>query len=477
VAVVTLPPASVRTGLYARISQDAEGSGLGVARQEADARVLADRRGWKVAELYVDNDISAYSGKARPAYRRLLADIQSSRIDAVVAWHPDRLHRSPLELEEFIKLIEAHGVAVETVQAGRVDLSTPAGRLQARMLGNIARYESEHKSERIKGKMRELAEAGKVGGGGVRPYGFERDRATHRAEEVAVIREAARRLLTGETLYAIVKDLTARGVPTSTGTAWTTTSLKSTLIRPRIAGLREHRGEVVGPAVWEAVLDEVTWRRIVALLTDPARSRNRSPRSYLLTGILRCGRCGSPMVAAPRGAGRSDDETRLRSVRAYGCTANGGCHHVFVLAEPAEAFVETAVLRRLAGPRLERARARLASSSADSDAALFSKIAADEQMVADLAVDYTDRRLSRAAFLAANDRVQARLDGLRGRLADRARPDVLEGLGDLRAEWPHLSTDRRRAVLDAVLTSVSVAPVGRARNRFDSDRLRLVWRV
>ena len=474
-ALLNLPLPSTRAALYARISQDAEGSGLGVARQEADARALAERRGWDVTNVYVDNDLSAYSGKARPAYRRLLADLAAGQIDAVVAWHPDRLHRSPLELEEFISLIEARGAAVETVQAGRVDLSSSAGRLQARMLGNIARYESEHKSERVRRKMRELAETGKVGGGGVRPFGFERDRITHRTEEVALIREAARRLLAGETLYGIVQDWTARGVSTSTGAPWSTTSLKSTLVRPRVAGLREHRGTIVAQAEWAAILDEVTWRRVAALLTDPARRRNRTQRTYLLTGILRCGACGSQMVAAPRG-GTVDGDGKRPSLRAYGCAGKGGCNHVFAIAEPVEAFIEAAVLRRLAGARLDRARRRLAEAEADH-ASLLAEIAEEERRLAELGVDYAERRLSRTAFLGAAERLQARLDALRGRLADGTATGALEGLGDLWAEWPSLSTDRRRAVIAAVLASASVAPAGRMRNRFDPGRIRLDWRV
>jgi site-specific DNA recombinase len=61
--------------LYARISSDQEGSGLGVARQLEDYRRLAESLGWSVAEEYVDNDLSAYSGKRRPAYERMLANL------------------------------------------------------------------------------------------------------------------------------------------------------------------------------------------------------------------------------------------------------------------------------------------------------------------------------------------------------------------------------------------------------------------
>ncbi|HEY1635197.1 MAG TPA: recombinase family protein [Acidimicrobiales bacterium] len=49
--------------VYARISKDDNGDGLGVARQEKDGRALCKRRGWSVAEVIVDNDLSAFSGK------------------------------------------------------------------------------------------------------------------------------------------------------------------------------------------------------------------------------------------------------------------------------------------------------------------------------------------------------------------------------------------------------------------------------
>lgn len=61
-------------------------------------------RGWAVAQCFEDNDSSAYSGKPRPAYDRMLAAVEAGAVDAIVTWHNDRLHRSPKELEAFIDL-------------------------------------------------------------------------------------------------------------------------------------------------------------------------------------------------------------------------------------------------------------------------------------------------------------------------------------------------------------------------------------
>jgi len=90
----------VRAAIYCRISQDRAGAGLGVTRQQDDCRALCERRGWEVIEVYADNDVSAYSGKVRPAWQRLIGDVQAGNIDAVVGWHVDRLTRSPRELED-----------------------------------------------------------------------------------------------------------------------------------------------------------------------------------------------------------------------------------------------------------------------------------------------------------------------------------------------------------------------------------------
>src|SRR5271165_5724161 len=103
-----------KAAIYTRISSD-DGTALGVARQERDCRELVARRGWTVAGVYTDNDVSATNGKPRPAYQRLLADLADGLVDAVVVWDLDRLHRRPIELEEFLDLADRRRVALASV--------------------------------------------------------------------------------------------------------------------------------------------------------------------------------------------------------------------------------------------------------------------------------------------------------------------------------------------------------------------------
>ena len=78
--------------IYARISQDrSDEARKGVDRQVQECVARADDLGWTVADIYRDNDASAYSGKRRPEYQRMLDDVRSGEVRAIIAWHPDRL--------------------------------------------------------------------------------------------------------------------------------------------------------------------------------------------------------------------------------------------------------------------------------------------------------------------------------------------------------------------------------------------------
>ncbi len=128
---------AVRAGVYTRISSDPSGERAGVDRQRADCEAHCKARGWEVVEVFCDNDASAYGRKPRRAYERMLAAVESGSIDAIVTWHNDRLHRSPKELEAFIDLVERRGVRLAVVTGGDYDLTTPDGRLSARIVGAV----------------------------------------------------------------------------------------------------------------------------------------------------------------------------------------------------------------------------------------------------------------------------------------------------------------------------------------------------
>jgi site-specific DNA recombinase len=124
------------SAIYCRISDDGEGSGLGVKRQEQDCKQLAEHRGWPVAQVYIDNDISAFSDKKRrPAYENMLDDLRAGHRDALIVYNTDRLTRQPRELEDILDLYQKHGVQFMATCQGDIDLNTEDGRTMARVTG------------------------------------------------------------------------------------------------------------------------------------------------------------------------------------------------------------------------------------------------------------------------------------------------------------------------------------------------------
>ena len=170
----------MRAAVYLRQSKDQNGTGLAVARQREDCLRLCSRRRW-VSASCVDNDVSAFSGKKRPAYERMLADIEAGKLHAVVAWDLDRLHRRPIELEYFIDLADKYRLALATV-SGDTDLGTDSGRLFARVKGAVARREGERKSARQRRQALQAAQMGKPHLGR-RAFGYEPDGLTVRPNE------------------------------------------------------------------------------------------------------------------------------------------------------------------------------------------------------------------------------------------------------------------------------------------------------
>lgn len=456
----------MHAAIYARISRDKAGGGLGVDRQEADCRALAERLGWTVTAVYVDNDISAYSGKPRPQYRAMLDAARAGSIQGVLVWHTDRLHRRVTELEEFVTLAESTGLQVQTVTAGTIDLTTASGRMSARIVGAVAQHEVDHARERLARAKQQAAADGKYRGG-PRPYGYEADGVTVRDREAAVVREASAGVLAGRTLAAMARELNERGEVSATGKPWTYAKLGDVLVRPRNAGLvakgRAGRGDgvtVIGPAAWPALVDEDTWRAVEAVLTDPARRRQRGNATrWLGSGLYACGKCGSAMRPAPS-----------KGTYLYRCTASA---HLTIQAERTDAYVLQVLAERVRDPRVQAAMQPAQDDGASADRERRRTLAARlEAFERDYrAGDITGRQL-RDATTAVEVEVRA-IDARLSTLAQQSAAAGLFGAVDPGAALLAAPVDVQRAILAAVLR-VTIEPVERrGANRWSADRVRL----
>ena len=198
--------------------------------------------------------------------------------------------------------------------------------MMLRMLAAFAANESATKSRRIARKRQEEAEQGKpFTGGNRRPFGFEEDRVTLRPREAQAIRDMVERYLAGEPLRSLGRWLDDQGIETVTGSGWRTPTLGDLLRSPRIAGLRTHKGQVIGPGRWEPIISQEQREQVLARMESRRYTGERSVRSCLLTGLLRCGRCGARLYASPKG-----------DVRNYRCIKGNdhqGCNGLSIVAD------------------------------------------------------------------------------------------------------------------------------------------------
>lgn len=476
-AVAAVEPAPLRTVAYLRISEDRTGEALGVERQEEDCRALCERLGWEIVEVISDNDTSAFSRKPRAGWQRVLRLVETGAVDAIVAWSTDRLYRRMSDLEHLVELIERQRVEIQTCVAGEVDLTTANGRMVARIMGSVAQADSEKSSERIKRAMRQSAQKGRAHGG-VRPYGYRRPDETEPPEpmlivvpdEAAVVREMAAAILDGESLTGLTKSLNERRVPTATGKSWNVSQVRRTLASPRVAGFAVHEGEIAGPAGWDAILDEVTWRRVTSKLSRTPQGRR--PKVNLLAGLAHCVKCGSRMASST-----SSDPSGGPRIRIYTCdrTKGDACGSNSIRADRADAIVVEHVLGFFATTNLGRLQAARAVEDATG---LVAEIARDEQFLNDLAADMGARKITRAEWLAAREPVEERLRSNRGALAALDDSEALPDEAFVKLDesvWDGLSVEQKRSVIRLAVERVDITK-GRRGARFDPGRVQITPR-
>lgn len=460
----------MRAGIYVRISDDKDGTSTATARQLEDCRKLAEARGWSVADVFEDSDLSAYNRKViRPEFERMVSAVRDREIEVVLAWKLDRLSR---RLKDFARLdeeCETAGGRIVTLVDG-IDTSTSAGRVVATVMSAMARAESENISVRGARKAREMALQGLPQTGGTRAFGYSKDRKTIDEAEANVIREAANRVLAGEAVRGICNDFIRRGIATPSGKEWQPFPLQRMLCSALLSGQREHGGTLT-KGTWPAILEPATTQRLRAILNDPARRKSfTNARSYLLSGFLRCGHCGERLIARP---------DAKNGQRRYVCAKRPGslaCGKLARMAAPIEDLVFEGACVALDGVSLA---AYTHESGADPTEGLGDAIREDERALVELAEDYANKRFTRAEFFAARDVIEARLRENRSRLGKRTGKTALAGLDGgaaLRNRWPNESIEWKRNVLAAIIDHIVILPAVKGDNRFNPNLVHVVWR-
>ena len=440
-----------------------------------DCLALADRLSFEVVNHFDDNDISAFNGKHRPGFEALLDAMKHREIDALICWHTDRLYRSMKDLERLIDIADTARIAIRTVNGGDLDLSNSTGRMLARILGSVARQESERKGERQRTANIQRAEAGTWQTAN-RCFGYTLD-GTPLEPEATAFRTDVDDVLSGKSIRKIATEWNAAGLQTTlagqqrtvngktttNSGQWNSPRVRRLLVNQRYAGLKVHRGKVIGKADWTPLIDEDTHRGLVAYLSDPKRVKNTSlERKYIGSGVYICGKCGGRMKSVwPTG----------RKTFAYVCGVKAD---ILRSGAPLDDFVSAVVVEGLSAPD---AHLLLENEHIDIDA-LQTERNALRARLDKLADDYAEGVIDHDQMRTGTNKLRTKLAGVNSQLADAARNDPVAGLiaerKQVQQRWDDTSASIRGQVIDVLMT-VTVLPCPSGK-RFDPQYVQIEWK-
>jgi site-specific DNA recombinase len=466
----------VRCVIYLRVSLDATGEMLAIARQRKECLAIAAARGWTVVAEFADNSVSAYSRtKIRPGYAAMVQAYKDGKFDALVCWDLDRLTRQPRQLEDWIDAAQDKGLLLVTAN-GEADLTNDNGILFAGIKANVARAESARKAARQRAALKQRAEAGRPPLG-VRLTGYT-TAGEVAGDEAAIVRQMFERFYMGDSLRGIAGWLGQQAAPTRHGGPWGSSSVRAVLTNPRYAGRSYYNRKQNGlsgpcvPGTWPPLVEEWLFEAVEVMLAGPQRRKQvGTDRKHLGSGLYLCGVCGGPVRshASVRAAG---GPSRLR----YRCPAGG---HITRTAGPVDDLVVSLVCLYFADPR-----GRPAFDPGSQEArAVTEEIRRLGIRLRKTELDYDADLIDGGRYKAKKEKLAAELDAAEVKRAQLTASPVIgarlaaagPGLAAVRAEWDALPLGSRRTVLAALMTvRLAQAPRGR---HFDPASVRIEWRI
>lgn len=388
-------------------------------------------------------------------------DFEAGLWDALIVYDLDRLTRQPRQLEDWIDAAEGRSLQLVTTN-GVADLTTDGGRLFARIKLAVARGEVERQSARQTRAQQQRAEQGRPAKG-VRPTGYALDGTIVEAE-AKIVRRIFDHFTAGATLKGIAAGLTAGGVCTRRGGAWSSSSVSSILRNARYTGRSIYKGQDVGLGTWQPLVSEAQFAAAQARLNDPQRKTRGegTARKHLGSGVYFCS-CGL-RVRSSSGMGNG--------LNRYTCRLF--CH--YRSGNPLDNFVLGIVRDRLAMPDL---RELLAKPVDDSQmAALGTERKELRHRLVATQADYDNDLIDGVRYKAKVGKIQDRLKEVQ---AEEAKLLGQSGPGSvLAAEDPVAAFDEADlAIQQRVINSLAVVtlhPGRRGSRTFDGDSVSVSWR-
>ena len=277
--------------IYARYS-DAHQREESIEGQIRECKEYAKREGITIVASYIDRAISGKTDN-RPEFQRMIKDSASGQFSAVICWKLDRFSRNRYDSAHNKAILRKNGVRVVSATEPISDDST--GILLESLLEGYAEFYSAELSEKVIRGMTENALKLKYNGGGI-AIGYTVDEHSHyQLDPVTspLVQLAFKRYDKGATIQEITDELRSKGLKGFRGNPLNFNNVTRMLKNRKYTGEYKYRDHVVPngvPAVVSLDLFERVQSRLVKNAKSPARYKAED--RYILSGKLRCGRCG-----------------------------------------------------------------------------------------------------------------------------------------------------------------------------------------
>ena len=339
-----------RCVLYPRVSTEMQVDGYSLEGQKNMLTRFADREEMIVVDTYEDAGKSGKSIEGRPAFQKMLRDIEDGLdIDYILVYKLSRFGRNAADILNSLELVQSYGVNLICIEEG-IDSSQTSGKLLISVLSAVAEIERENIIEQTMNGRREKARQGGWNGG-FAPYGYtlEDNKLMIEETEAVAIRKIFELYTSSEIgLGGIANQLNLQGIrkiPRQNGTLedWTGHFIKLILDNPvycgKIAYGRRTKEKVKGTkndyqmkrnddyilteGQHKGIVSEEVWEKAHAkrLRTGVKQpSKIGRDRVHLLSGLLKCPVCGSPMYTNKH-AWTNKDGT-YKEIYYYVCSRN-----------------------------------------------------------------------------------------------------------------------------------------------------------
>ncbi|WP_213586635.1 recombinase family protein [Paenibacillus sp. J2TS4] len=312
----------VKVAIYTRVSTEEQAEqGYSIEAQLDTLRNYCKLYGKEIHEEYVDAGISGTSIEGRFALQRLLKDAEKNLFQEVLVWKINRLARNSLDLLTTIEQFKRLNISFRSFTEN-FETETPTGKLTLQMMSAIGEFERNTIVENVKMGMRQRAKTGKHNG--KLPLGYQviadpgdpsgRSKVIIVEAEAIIVRKIFELYAIGRGLKSIANELNHSGYKTKTGNTFSTTAIKEILNNPFYNGKirynryenwsdKRRRGKSAEPIIadgkHEAIISDVLWEKVQFLLQKKSFTPSRIfDGEFLLSGLIRCPKCGAAMVAS-----------------------------------------------------------------------------------------------------------------------------------------------------------------------------------